>query len=596
MTGFARRWIAGSTSDEWLEDDPDPHHLLFRPGGLATEALARARDHLAALTDRQHRALRRLESRFGELVVFTETRRALDDRLSIVGQGFESLERALGWFEDHLGYDVSEDRLLLDVDPTCPVESFALETARSGLGDEGLDALARLDFRGVRRALYGGLARHPGRFDLLVAHGHFFKHRDEVEPMVDYFQEALERAERDEGSFERIVALEALARAHFAAGDARSARERAAEALDRRRDARAALAACEYRYALYCCLGGRPEEAAARLLQVGEAAPDLLGIALLDPDFADGLVRLVPALEARVKERVVGARDAVERTRARHSEHLARKGEPPGDTGPALAAGLDEAERLASRGYGPAVRAEPLVAGVERLLDAVDELASARMEWERRRRNTQLRHQDAERYRRQVDDATHGARVVRENRIGKPAGLAGAVLGAVAVALAITELDRVPAEAGAFAWALLWTGIGGTLFLKLARPRIMDDRSSTSILSWALASGVGLGVVATIAFRLLPPPLAYRFGIVAAIAAGAGGGFLAVRALGVELARRTHPETGEAPRLTSLQDDALAAAARVHEARKAHDHQSDRIQEMTAAFRDLLPEERPGGS
>jgi len=250
------------------------------------------------------------------LMALNEIERQISSIGSTIEKGFSQMSDAIFHLEDVLCAELTEVKWILGQMDQKFAElihlvKFPRETEARELIEDGVKALATGNLDDAERWLKRAVEMKP----LFQAHMNLafvFMHEEDAERAIAHFKKAADYAPESEADEARILALESLARAYFAAEDFGSARRVMDQALGLRRSSRKPSSHSNYRYATYCALTDDAEAAISLVITLCRKQPTYFAAAATDEDFAPVRAQLMDALDELARSENAKARDALE--------------------------------------------------------------------------------------------------------------------------------------------------------------------------------------------------------------------------------------------------------------------------------------------
>ncbi len=301
----------------------------------------------------------------GNMMAFNEIRSQLSTLQSLVVTGFGELSNAIFHLEDTLCAELAEVKWVLGQIDTRLGElvhlvKFPRETEAKELIEDGVKALATGNLDDAEACLRNAVETKRTSFQAHMNLAFVFLHKDEAASAITHFKKAADYAPPTDRDGAQVLALQNLARAHFAARDFEAARSVMEHVLDLMKRHGSPPLHAEYQYATYCAQAGDPSTAIQIVVGLCMIQPTYFATASTDADFAPiraGLLAALDHLARREHEKASELLKSVESDFAKSLAAATNRDEIASEVS-ALNAALSATRKwLEARNYTDSVRA-----------------------------------------------------------------------------------------------------------------------------------------------------------------------------------------------------------------------------------------------
>lgn len=239
------------------------------------------------------------------VMALNEIAGGIDVLARAVDNGFDRLGDAVYFLEESLRTELGGIKwVLAQMDSKFAqllhLVQFPRETEAGELIGDGLKAMATGNLDDAEHCLGEAVEKKRTSFQAHLNLGFVFLHKGSTAGALKHFKKAVDYAPQDNDT--DILALENLARAHFAAQDFKAAHETMERAWELRRARQCWSDGSAYRSAVYTALSGHEDGAIKRVLTLCVREPKYFAIAATDQDFSSIHSPLIQRLDVLARE------------------------------------------------------------------------------------------------------------------------------------------------------------------------------------------------------------------------------------------------------------------------------------------------------
>jgi tetratricopeptide (TPR) repeat protein len=237
-----------------------------------------------------------------QTMAINEIRGQLSSLEFAVSEGFQELSDAVVHLEDTLCAELGEVKWVLGqmdgkLGELVHLVKFPRETEARELVEDGVKALATGHLDDAEYCLAKAVETKRTSFQGNMNLAFVFLHKDDAEHAIAHFRKAADYAPAADKDGAKVLALENLARAYFAASNFAAARENIEQALALRAQHRDRSLHSEYQHATYCVQAGDTRTAVQNVVNLCREAPQFFLAASTDSDLEPARNELLKALD-----------------------------------------------------------------------------------------------------------------------------------------------------------------------------------------------------------------------------------------------------------------------------------------------------------